>query len=279
MLTPPDLAAYLERIGYDGPREPTRDVLATLQLAHVNAIPFETFGSFTGHKPSLDLPSVLHKLVRSRRGGYCYEHNRLFEAVLRSFGFRPVALLARVLLGLTEDAETARTHMLLCVEVEGENLITDVGFGGQVLTGPIRLVSGLVQATPHEPYRLDERDGAWTLRAEVAGQWRLLYRFTLEPVLAIDCEVANHYVATHPASYFVQALVGARILPAGRLTLLGRRITEHRLGEASRSEDFLSDRALRAAIADRFGVDVEDAIWHAALRKIGPAPSSATSSP
>lgn len=274
MLTPPDLAAYLERIGYDGPVRPTREVLAALQLAHVQAIPFETFESLTGRRPALDLPSLLNKLVRSRRGGYCFEHNRLFEAALRSFGFRPIGLLGRVLLGQAEDAETARTHMLLRVEVEGEDLITDVGFGGQVLTGPIRLESGLVQATPHEPYRLDESGGVWSLRAEVAGEWRLLYRFTLEPALAIDYEVGNHYVATHPASFFAQALVGARILPGSRLTLLGHRITEHRMGEPSRAEEFEDDRALRAALTDRFGIEVEDSMWRAALDRIGPTPGS-----
>lgn len=268
MLTPTDLSAYLDRIGYDGPIEPSRAVLAALHLRHVLSIPFETFDSMTGRRPALDLPALVDKLVHSRRGGYCFEHNRLFEAVLHAFGFQPVGLLGRVLLGQHEDAETARTHMLLCVEVEGEDLITDVGFGGQVLTGPIRLESGLVQETPHEPYRLDEEGGTWRLRALVGGEWRLLYRFTLEPAFAIDYEVGNHYVATHPASFFAQALVAARILPEGRLTLFGRRVTEHRLGEASNTVDVANDGELRAILADRFGIEVEDGMWRTALRKI-----------
>lgn len=269
MLSPDDLAAYLDRIGYDGPREPSRAVLSDLHLRHVSAIPFDTFDSFTGRSPPLDLPGIVAKLVHSRRGGYCFEQNGLFQAVLRAFGFEPIGLLARVLLGQPEDAETIRTHMLLRVPVEGDDLITDVGFGGQVLTGPIRLAAGNVQETPHEPYRLDEEGGLWSLRALVGGEWRLLYRFTLEPAFPIDYEVANHYVATHPSSPFVKSLVAARILPGGRLTMLGRRITEHRIGGPSKSEVVEDDDTLRAMIAERFGIEVEDGMWRAAIDKVG----------
>ena len=268
MLSRTDLDAYLARIGYDGPREPTRDVLAAIQLRHVETIPFETIDSLTGLGPRLDLPAVTEKLVRSRRGGYCYEHNILFKAALESIGFAPVAHLARVLLGEADDAETGRTHMLLRVETSGEDLIADTGFGGQVPTGPIRLVSGVEQETPHEPYRLEEEGGEWLLRALVAGEWRSLYRFTLEPALPIDCVVANHYVSTHPASFFTQALVAARILPGGRLTLLNRRVSEHRLGAATRTEEIDDDAALREVLADRFGIEVEDDVWREMLRRI-----------
>jgi N-hydroxyarylamine O-acetyltransferase len=267
MLAPADLAAYLARIGHAGEVAPTRATLAALQLAHVCAIPFETLDSLTGRAPALDLPALMDKLVRSRRGGYCFEHNRLFKAALEAVGFRPVGLLGRVFLGEPEDAEPARTHMLLRVPCEGEDLIADVGFGGQVLTGPIRLVPGLVQETPHEPYRLDEERGLWSLRALVGGEWRLLYRFTLEPALPIDYEVGNHYVATHPASFFTRALVAARILPRGRLTLLNRRLTEHRLGEPSRSHE-IADSDWRGVLAERFGIEVDDAMWRAAAERV-----------
>jgi N-hydroxyarylamine O-acetyltransferase len=268
MLSAADLAAYLARIGYDGPVAPTRAALAALQLLHVQAIPFENLDPLSGRTPRLDLPALVDKLVRSRRGGYCFEQNHLFKAALEAFGFEPVPLIGRVLLNSPEDAQTPRSHMLLHLACEGEELVCDVGFGGQVLTGPMRLVSGLEQQTPHEPYRLEQDGQLWSLRALVAGEWRLLYRFTLSPVWPVDYQVANHYVSTHPSSHFVQRLGVARVLPRGRLTLLNRRLTEHRLGQPSTAQEIEGDAALRAVLAERFGIEVADDIWQAAAGRI-----------
>ncbi len=270
-LSSSDLSAYLARIGYDGPVAPTRAALNALQLLHPQAIPFENLDPLAGLTPKLDLAALVEKLVRSPRGGYCFEHNTLFQAALAAFGFTVTPLSGRVLFNQPEDAQAARTHKILRLTCEGEDLIVDVGFGGQVLTGPMRLVPDLVQPTPHEPYRLDHRDEAWWLRANVAGEWRLLYRFTLDATWPIDDTLANHYVATHPASHFTKGLGVARVLPQGRMTLRERRLSVHALGGASRQEEVVSDDALRAVLAGRFGITVGDAQWRAVLERIGPA--------
>lgn len=272
MLAPDDLSAYLARIGYDGEVAPTRVALARLHFLHPQAIPFENFDALAGRGVRIALKEVFAKLVRERRGGYCFEHNTLFHAVLEAFGFPVTALGGRVLMGQADDAQVARTHKLLRVICEGEDLIADVGFGGMTLTGPLRLAEGAPQKTPHEPYRLDRGGEDWWLRAEISGEWRLLYRFTLQPVPAIDEVVANHYVATHPASAFTFTLRAARILPHGRLTLLDRRLTEHRLGEASLPEQIADDAALRRALENRFGIVLNDDQWQAALARIAAAP-------
>ena len=260
-LSSTDLAAYLARIGYDGPVEPSRVALNRLHLLHPQKIPFENLNAVAGLGVAIDLPSIVAKLVHSRRGGYCYEHNGLFHAVLEAFGFAVTPLAARVMMGAPEDAQVAQTHKLLRVTCEGDDLIADVGFGGMTLTGPIRLVADVEQQTPHEPYRLARTGEDWWLRAKVGGDWRLLYRFTLRPAWPIDDEVSNHYVATHPNSSFTRTLIAARILPRGRLTLMNRRVSEHRLGEASLVEEIDGDDALRGVVAERFGIAVEDEAW------------------
>jgi N-hydroxyarylamine O-acetyltransferase len=267
-LSPSDLAAYLARIGYDGPVAPTRAALDRLHLLHPQAIPFENLNPLAGLPVRIDLASVVAKLVRSKRGGYCFEHNTLFRAVLEAFGFAVTPLFGRVLMGQAEDMQTAQTHKLLHLTCEGEDLIADVGFGGMTLTGPMRLVPGLDQQTPHEPYRLDRTGEDWWLRAQVAGDWRLLYRFTLRPTWPVDEEVSNHYVATHSASAFTTTLRVARILPRGRLALLNRRLTEHRLGEASLVQDIADDAALRAVLLERFGIEEADEVWAKAVTRI-----------
>jgi N-hydroxyarylamine O-acetyltransferase len=232
-------------------------------------IPFENLNPLAGLAVRIDLANVVDKLVRSRRGGYCFEHNTLFHAVLQSFGFEVTPLAARVLIGQPEDAEVAQTHKLLRVACEGEDLIADVGFGGMTLTGPIRLAADIEQSTPHEPYRLDQTGEDWWLRAKVMDEWRLLYRFSPRRAWRIDEEVANHYVATHPASNFTTMLRVARILPQGRLALLNRRLTEHRLGAASQVEEIVGDDALRSVLAKRFDIEIDDEQWQKAAARIG----------
>jgi N-hydroxyarylamine O-acetyltransferase len=94
-----DLDAYLERIGYEGRDEPTLEVLDALHLAHTTTIPFENLDILLGRPIRLDLPSLQDKLVRDRRGGYCFEHNTLFAAALEAVGFGVTRLGARVRIG------------------------------------------------------------------------------------------------------------------------------------------------------------------------------------
>jgi N-hydroxyarylamine O-acetyltransferase len=149
-----DLDAYFRRIGYAGGREPTLDTLAALHLRHVQAIAFENLNPLLGWPVALDLASLERKLVHGGRGGYCFEQNLLFGHVLGTLGFRVTGLAARVQWNRPEDALRALTHQLLRVDLADGPYIADVGFGGQTLTGPLRLEPGLEQTTPHEPFRL-----------------------------------------------------------------------------------------------------------------------------
>lgn len=203
-----DLEAYLRRIGYDGPREPNREALAALHLAHATHIPFENLDSHLGRPVHIDLVSIQAKLVNSRRGGYCFEQNTLLAAVLESLGFRVTALAARVRLGASRVL--AKTHMLLTVDLDGGPWLADVGFGTGGLLMPIPITPERVSQQHGRSYRLMPERDAWVLQSLRRGAWQDMYAFTLEPHYPIDFEMANHYVSTHPASRFVQTLVVQR---------------------------------------------------------------------
>jgi len=94
-----DLAAYLRRVEYEGPLEPTAEVLRALHLAHATHIPFENLDILLGEPIRLDLASLQAKLVGANRGGYCFEQNALFAAVLEEVGFAVTRLAARVRCG------------------------------------------------------------------------------------------------------------------------------------------------------------------------------------
>ncbi len=203
-----DLEAYLLRIGYAGGLDPTIETLTALHRAHVLAIPFENLDILLGRPIRLDLASLQAKLIQGRRGGYCFEQNALFAAVLEHLGFDVTELAARVTMG--EERATPRTHMILAVDIAGTRWLADVGFGGDTLLDPISFESA-------EPVH----QGAWAFRLADGGDTRILwglradgwldlYSFTLEPQLPVDYEVANHYTSTWSRSPFVTKIMGMR---------------------------------------------------------------------
>lgn len=264
-----DLAAYAARVGAAGPLEPSLETLRTLHRLHPVAIPFENLTTLLGESPSLDVPSLERKLVRSGRGGYCFEHNRLFGAVLETLGFTVTGLAARVLWERDPGTVIPRTHMLLAVDVGGERYIADVGFGGLTLTAPLVLVPEVEQATPHETFRLRRHDGGFVLEVQVRNEWRPLYWFDETIHLPIDFEVLNHFVATHPSSPFRSMLVCARALPDRRLALRNGRFTVRRFGGDAESRELQSVAALRRVLGDDFGIALpEESILDDVLEQV-----------
>jgi N-hydroxyarylamine O-acetyltransferase len=235
-----DLDAYLARIAYDGPRQPSRDALAALHVAHVTAIPFENLDILLGRAVSLDPAALQAKLVGDRRGGYCFEQNALFQAALEAFGFAVTPLAARVRAGMT--GVRPRTHMLLRVELPEGAFLADVGFGGDGLIQPLPFAPLAEVFTAGVGHRLRREGELWVLQAH-AGEWGDLYAFTLEPQHPVDYEMANHYTSTWPASKFVQTLTAQRSRPWRRSILRNRTLTVRADGavhtEAIRDADHL----------------------------------------
>lgn len=245
---------YLQRLGYDAPPPPTLQTLQDLQLHHVSTFAFENVSSLLRLPVPIDLPSVEHKVLLDGRGGYCYELNQLFLTLLQELGYDARGITGHVVMGGPPDARTGRTHRLSLVNVEGVRYITDVGFGGMVPTSPLQLDTQEPQATAHEPYRLSFNDGAYTLWAEVAGEWRGLYVFDLQIQSPIDYEIGNWYVSTHPASSFVGHLKVALIGPGFRRTLQNANYAIHYLDRPSEKRTLTDADELHALLQDAFGI-------------------------
>jgi N-hydroxyarylamine O-acetyltransferase len=129
-----------------------------------------------------------------------------------------------------DDTITPRSHMVLRVDLDDGPHIVDVGFGGMTMTGVLRLVADVEQATPHEPFRLLERDGIFTQQALVAGAWKSGYRFDLQEQHPVDYEAINYFLSTHPSSNFVTSLIAARAAEGRRYALRNRQFAIHHLG-------------------------------------------------
>jgi N-hydroxyarylamine O-acetyltransferase len=246
--------AYLARLGLAAPPPPTLTTLALLQARHNATFPFETLTTLLRDAVAIDLPSVQHKLLHDGRGGYCYELNGLFLALLQQLGFDARAIAARVVMGQTDDTPTPRTHMLVLVRIAGVDYSVDVGFGGNTPTGPLRLDSRFAQPTPHERYRLDLHDGQYLLQVEIDSAWRPLYRFDLQPQAAIDHVVGNWYVCTHPHSSFPGQLRAALAGPGWRRTLGAGVYTVHRGGQPSERRRLTDVDDVLVVLRDAFGI-------------------------
>src|SRR5215218_8366156 len=134
-----NITAYLDRIQEGGSRGPDAGTLRRLQVAHLLAVPFENLSIHWGEPIVLDDEALFDKIVARRRGGFCYELNGLFAALLRVLGF-DVEMLSAAVWGGAGKFGPEFDHMTLLVKL-GERWLADVGFGDSFV----------------EPLRLDER--------------------------------------------------------------------------------------------------------------------------
>jgi len=251
-----DLDAYFERIGYTGPRTANLDTLSAIHLQHPRAIPFENLNPLLRWPVHLDAPSLQQKLVRDRRGGYCYEHNLLLSHVLRQLGFRVRWLAGRVLWNVPEGTVRARSHMLLLIDLDNRRYVADVGFGGGTPTAPLRLQADIEQSTPHEPFRLIASGEAFVMQAKIGDSWRPLYAFDLQEQVLADYEVVNWYLCNNPSSHFVTGVFAARPDHACRYALRGNELAVHHVNGITERRLLTSTRELRAALEETFRVNL-----------------------
>ncbi len=255
---------YLTRLGYNTPPPPTLDTLCELQLRHTSTFAFENLSPLSRVPVPLDLESIQRKLLHEGRGGYCYELNNLYMALLQHLGYEVRGITGRVVINAPEDAWAARTHRLTLLTLDGVRYIADVGFGGMVPTAPLLLDTEEEQSTPHEPFRITRQGDSYTLRVKVAGEWQALYVLDLQRQDAIDYEIGNWYVSTHPQSPFLQRLMVARTGPGIRCTLNNGSYAIHRMGSASERREISDPEALIELLWEVFGIQVPE---HPTLRE------------
>jgi N-hydroxyarylamine O-acetyltransferase len=245
-----DISAYLRRIAYAGPTVPSVETLWRLHRAHVLAVPFETLDIFRGREIILEENLFFQKIVVHRRGGFCYELNGLFAALLRNLGFSVVLLSARV-----PDAEGQRQlefdHLTLQVEADGLWL-ADVGFGDCFLE-PLRLIEGLEQPQNRAIYRLRREDGRLLVERRDRATWNILYDFSQTPRELWEFAPMCRYHQTSPASHFATRHICSRASAGGRITLTGMRLIEIDQGRRAERE-LQSETEYYAILRQRFGV-------------------------
>jgi N-hydroxyarylamine O-acetyltransferase len=245
-----DVSQYLQRIGHEGPLEPTLETLRALHVRHLESVPFENLDIQHKRPIVLDEAAFFDKVVRRRRGGFCYELNGLFAALLETLGFRVTRLSGRVSADGSWPTCPEFDHLLLEVTLEGPWLV-DVGFG-DCFAEPIPLAPGQ-WSSGGKRYLLEQRGEDWVLSEMSSdGQWKLLYVFSRTPRKLEDFWEMCQYHQTSPDSFFTRQRVCSRKTATGRVTLRGQRLlfTEG----TQRSERMLGEEELERALLEHFGI-------------------------
>ena len=263
-----EIESYLQRIKHVGEARPDEATLRALHRAHLFAVPFENLDIHLGRKIVCDERRILHKIVNEHRGGFCYELNGAFAALLRALGFRVTLLSGRVARRDEEGSYGPEfDHLALRVDLE-EPWLADVGFGDGFLE-PLRLQSRAKQPQNGHVYRLTSADRVFSLQVMVEEKWKTEYAFTLEPHAISDFAGMCHYHQTSPESHFTRQRICSLATPQGRITLTDEKLIETRDG--SRQERLLSSgEEWRTALGDLFGVVLPEP----ATRPDGSSPSA-----
>lgn len=260
-----NLSAYLERIGYSGSTEPSAETLRALHRAHMFAVPFENLDIHLGRTIVCAEARFLHKIIDERRGGFCYELNGAFAALLRALGFRVTLLSARVTCADGSDGPEF-DHVTLRVDLPNPAAgltsevpwLADVGFGDSFLE-PLQLLPNVEQSQIGRLYRLAERlaDGERRFDVEVrtGDKWKGQYSFTLQARELSEFADMCRYQQTSPESHFTRQRICSRATPEGRVTLSDFKLIESRDGR--REERTLGgEEQWRASLRELFGIDL-----------------------
>jgi N-hydroxyarylamine O-acetyltransferase len=246
-----DVKSYLDRIGYSGPTAPTPETLRAIHQAHLLSVPFENLDIALGRKIVVDEDAFVRKGVEQRRGGFCYELNGAFAALLRALGYPVTLLSARV----ARDAGgwgPEFDHLTLRVDLNVPWL-ADVGFGESFLE-PLRLKVESEQVDPAGTFRLMKCGDRLQLeKAETDGNWKRQYSFTIQSRRLEEFAGMCHYHQTSPESSFTQKSICTRATPEGRITLADMKLIVTKNGR--REERLLTSNQQREdELRERFGI-------------------------
>jgi N-hydroxyarylamine O-acetyltransferase len=254
-----DVRAYLSRIGFGGPAIPSAATLRALHRAHLFAVPFENLDIHLGRPIALEEGRLVGKIVEEGRGGFCYELNGAFAALLGSMGFRVERLAAGV---MGDDGYGPPfDHLLLEVVAvdDPRPWLVDVGFGDGFVD-PLRLELDLDQAQPNGTYRLEQAEGTdliLTRRRGPEAPPEPQYRFARAPHDLSEYAAMCSFHQTSPASHFTRQRVCSVATPEGRVTLAEHALIVTR-GDERSIHKVRDDAAYRAALLEHFGIAIDD---------------------
>ena len=227
-LTQEAICKYLAHLGISESPAVTEEFLVSLTRAHLEVVPFENLEVHYEHKePSLAASDLFQKVVEHKRGGYCFELNKLFFLLLKGLGFACYPIPARVV----HRREELRpySHRATVVEINGRKWFCDVGFGGAGPKGAIRMDTKEIQTVFGDDFYVapdpDVYEGELAIYRFEEGIPEKVLVVRDMPWMEADFATLNSYYATYPRSPFLTKRVLYRCSPGGWISLTGNTVT------------------------------------------------------
>jgi N-hydroxyarylamine O-acetyltransferase len=231
--------------------------LRRLHCAHLLSVPFENLDISLGREIVLDEIRFFEKIIQQRRGGFCYELNGLFAALLRELGFHVTLLSGRV---AGKEARFSREfdHLALLVQdpkQQDVHWLADVGFGDG-FEEPLQLADALEQTQAKAAFRTLVKGDRWVLERRDEADWYPVYDFAQTARQLQDFSDMCRYHQTSPDSHFTHNRVCSLATATGRITLSGMSLIETE--SVLRTErEIQSATEYAAVLRDRFGIVLE----------------------
>lgn len=251
----PDTKAYLRRIGFSGKVKHDVNTLSELVKLHQLTVPFENIDIFEKRQlPALGISSLFGKIVTNSRGGYCFELNALFSALLKELGFSCADCLARITVG--KDFFPPALHRATLVELDGKKYMCDVGFGGSMPFGALPLCCGETELCGDVFSVSASANGDIILKRKTGGEFTDLMQIDPRGMHAVDFLAPNAYCSLVPNSYFNTKYIINLRTKEGHNSITGNTLKIVKNGTVQETE-LNSQKEFYSAFKDHFGMDID----------------------
>jgi N-hydroxyarylamine O-acetyltransferase len=241
--------ALLARLGLERAPAPDLDGLRRVHRAYLARVPYEDLAVQLGETGPLDEAALAARVLSDGRGGYCFELNTLFAALLRGLGF--VVAHHQAVVG----GAGPTNHMALVVDVDGSPWLADAGLG-EGFVEPLPLREGRHSLGPFTYTLTREPAGTWWMGQH---EWSSISGFRMQPSVSAVAEFEPHHrrLATDPDSSFVRTLVVQQPREDRIVTLRSRTLTE--VGPGVASKRVLARSEFGPVLSSVFGISVAGA--------------------
>lgn len=250
-----DIAAYLERIGYQGELTPTLTTLRELQKEHLFHVPFENLDIHHSKSIELDTGKFYQKIVTNQRGGFCYELNGLFFELLKAMGFKAKLVSARAYdkeRGFGNEFD----HLAIIVEMEKRQWLADVGFGDFSFY-PLPIITGKIITDPVGKFRFSVYDEVYqAISRKTEGGWQYEYIFSQKERVLSEFKDMCDFHQTSPLSHFTRKIVCSLPTLTGRITLTGDQLKSTNSGKVT-TTPIKDELEFKSLLANLFGIKLD----------------------
>jgi len=251
-----DIDAYLSLIQCEKERKPTLKYLRKLHRNHLYHIPFENLDIHIGKEIILDVNKIYNKIVKRKRGGFCYELNGLFLHLLLQLGFYAKIISAQT---IADNGELGGEfdHLFLIVYFEDKEWLIDVGFG-ELFLAPMLFEVDKIQMDGNRYFKIEDTpNGKYKLQSSSNGSsFKDEYIFSRKERQFIEFVDKCQFHQSSPKSIFTRKKVITKATREGRITLTDKKFIITRLGEKT-EEAILNQDQFDAKLIQHFQINLK----------------------